>query len=132
MQNVCRAGCVIFNASKHDFPFRKHVFAPNEHHFRTNENVFPASEHDFLANEHVFAANEDVFPADEHHFPAGEDVFLANKHDFAANEHHFLFENDIARKLQILVLLANNDILAKHGQKEPFPVIQAGETAGCW
>jgi hypothetical protein len=102
---------------KHDFLILEHIFAANEHHFLVGEHVFLADEDVFPGKEEVFLGNEDVFPANEHDFVAGEHHFLSDKHDLAANEHVFVFKNDMARKLQIVVLLANNVILTGHGQK---------------
>jgi hypothetical protein len=86
--------------------------AANEHHFPAGEDVFPVNEHVFVANEHHLAANEHDFAANEHHF-------LSNEHDFPANEVMFVFKNDMARKLQNVILLANHEILTGRGQKEP-------------
>jgi hypothetical protein len=107
-------------AKQPHFPLREHPLAAQEHHLPVWEHHFPANEHDFFSNEHHFPVNEHDFPADEHHF-------FSNEHDFPTNEVMFLFENDMARKLQIFISLANHEILAGHGQKEPVGGVLAAE-----
>jgi hypothetical protein len=77
----------VLAGGEHDLFVREHHFAPNEHHFPAREDVFPANERQFISNERQFDAGE---------------------RQLAGRELIFLFENYMARKLQIVISLANN------------------------